>query len=104
MARGLRSSAVLIIGCLAILGFCGGAEAQGQPPSSAVAAAAAHRPHRNLPVSAIQLVPPDTSVALLSQVPATIAVQSRYEGDGTLAFSLGESPVGNRDPDLDAAD
>jgi hypothetical protein len=93
MARYSRRSAALAIGCAVILGFQGGAEAQGQPPSSAVAAAA-HRPHRNLPASAIQLVPPDTSVALLSQVPATIGVQSRYEGDGTLAFSLGESPVG----------
>ncbi len=92
MERRARRLALYALGCAALLGVGRGAGTQGLPQPIAAASAATHRPRRNLQASAIQLVPPDVSVALLSQVPATITVQCRYEGSGALTFSLAEAP------------
>jgi hypothetical protein len=57
------------------------------------AGAVSPQPHRNLPAAPILLVPPDTSVVLLSLVPAAIHLQYRYSGAGQLAFSLLAGPA-----------
>jgi hypothetical protein len=66
---------------------------QGTPGVDA-AGAATHRPRRNLGPSPIRLSAPDTSVALLSLVPAEIAVPCIYTGGGRLTFTLLAGPAG----------
>ncbi len=82
----------LAVGALVVLA---GITAAGPATAQVTATGAAgHQPRRNLSASPIQLVPPDTSVALLSQVLAAVALQYRYTGSGHLAFSLVTGPAG----------
>jgi hypothetical protein len=83
---------VLTAVCLAL----GGTHAPAQEPHGAggAGATAAHRPRRNLGPSPIRLAAPDTSVALLSLMPAEIAVPCAYTGSSRLTFSMPAGPAG----------
>ena len=82
----------LFVGALVVLA---GITAAGPAIAQVTATGAAgHQPRRALSASPIQLVPPDTSVALLSRVLAAVALQYRYTGSGHLAFSLVTGPAG----------